>query len=58
MWYVAKCVEIEVASQGKTKKEALHNIEEAISLLLEEKPSPRVSVHNDIEFHSIAVVYA
>lgn len=31
-WYVGKCVEVEVASQGKTKKEALKNIEEALSL--------------------------
>jgi hypothetical protein len=29
---VAKCLEVEVTSQGKTKKEALSNIEEALSL--------------------------
>lgn len=57
-WYVAKCVEIEVASQGKTKNDALHNIEEAISLLLEEKPSPRVPVMNEIELHTVSSVYA
>lgn len=31
-WFVAKCVEVEIASQGKTKEEALRNIEEAVSL--------------------------
>ena len=36
-WYVAQCVEIPAAiSQGRTKEEALANIREAISLVLEE----------------------
>ncbi|MCP8314990.1 MAG: type II toxin-antitoxin system HicB family antitoxin [archaeon] len=35
-YYVAKCVEIpEAISQGKTKEEALKNIEEAIEAVLE-----------------------
>jgi len=34
-WYVAQCREIEVASQGKTKKEALSNLAEAIELHFE-----------------------
>lgn len=36
-WYVAKPVNIEVASQGKTKKEALKNLQEAVDLLLEDE---------------------
>ena len=40
-WLVARCLEVEVASQGRTKKEALKNIEEAIELYFEdEKISP------------------
>jgi predicted RNase H-like HicB family nuclease len=36
-WYVAQCIEIPAAiSQGRTKEEALANIREAISLVLEE----------------------
>jgi len=36
-WYVVQCVEIPAAiSQGRTKEEALANIREAISLVLEE----------------------
>jgi len=36
-WYVVQCVEIPAAiSQGRTKEEALTNIREAISLVLEE----------------------
>lgn len=31
-WYVAKCLENSVASQGKTVEEALNNLREAIEL--------------------------
>ena len=33
--FVAKFLEIELASQGKTKKEALDNLKEALDLYLE-----------------------
>ncbi len=46
-WFVAKGVEINVASQGKNKKIALKNLEEAISLYLEdEKVIPKESLSN------------
>ena len=46
-WFVSKGVEINVASQGKNKKEAIDNLEEAISLYLEnEKVSPKYSYSN------------
>jgi len=35
--YVSKCLEIELASQGKTKQEAIVNLEEALELYLEEE---------------------
>ena len=35
--YVAKAVEIELASQGKTKKEALDNLKEALELYFEDE---------------------
>lgn len=34
-WYVAKCIDNNVASQGKTIEEALSNLKEAIELYLE-----------------------
>jgi len=37
--YVAKSLEVEVASQGKTKKEALGNLKEAIELYFEKELS-------------------
>ena len=34
-WYVAKCIENNVASQGKTIEEAINNLKEAIELFYE-----------------------
>ncbi len=34
-WYVAKCVEIELASQGKTRSQAFENLDEASQLYFE-----------------------
>lgn len=35
-WYVAQCLEVDVASQGENVAEALANLTEAVSLYLEE----------------------
>ncbi|MBI2121937.1 MAG: type II toxin-antitoxin system HicB family antitoxin [Candidatus Sungbacteria bacterium] len=37
-YYVAQCLNIDVSSFGKTKREALKNLEEAVELYLEDKP--------------------
>jgi predicted RNase H-like HicB family nuclease len=33
-WYVSQCLEIDVASQGRTEEEALENLREALELHL------------------------
>jgi len=38
-WYVSKCVELGVASQGKSVEEAQKNLKEAIELYLDDAPS-------------------
>ncbi len=38
-WYVAQCLEVDVASQGKTEAEALANLREALELHFE-PPTP------------------
>ncbi|WP_337984416.1 type II toxin-antitoxin system HicB family antitoxin [Dehalobacter sp. DCM] len=38
-WYVAKCLENNVASQGKTVEEAIANLKEALELYYEDVPS-------------------
>ena len=35
-WYIAQCLEVDVASQGHTIDEALANLAEAVELYLEE----------------------
>jgi len=39
-WFVAKCLENSVASQGKTMDEATENLREALSLYYEDETLP------------------
>jgi predicted RNase H-like HicB family nuclease len=39
-WYVAQCLEVDVASQGRTVEEALANLREAVALYLDEIDDP------------------
>jgi len=42
-WYVAKCIDNKVASQGRTIEESLANLKEALELYYEnEKPEPTI----------------
>ena len=40
-WYVSQCLEIDVASQGETEKEALTNLKEALELYFEPPQTTR-----------------
>lgn len=42
-WFVAQCLEIDVASQGQTIPDALANLREAVALYLEEAPDAAVT---------------
>ncbi|PIR71848.1 MAG: hypothetical protein COX89_01690 [Candidatus Nealsonbacteria bacterium CG_4_10_14_0_2_um_filter_37_10] len=37
-WYVARCIELGVVSQGRTIEEAQKNLKEAVELYLEDQP--------------------
>jgi predicted RNase H-like HicB family nuclease len=37
-WYVARCLEVEVTSQGETVEAALDNLREALELYFEDEP--------------------
>jgi len=39
-WFIAKCLENNVASQGKTMDEATENLREALSLYYEDETLP------------------
>ncbi|HEY8324848.1 MAG: type II toxin-antitoxin system HicB family antitoxin [Ktedonobacterales bacterium] len=43
-WYVAQCLEVDVASQGETEEAALANLKEALELYFE-PPTPSVTPH-------------
>lgn len=42
-WYVAKALEVEIASQGKTEKAALENLKEALELYFEDQTKIELS---------------
>lgn len=42
-WYVAKALEVEIASQGKSEKEALENLKEALELYFEDQSKIELS---------------
>ena len=42
-YYVAQCLNVEVSSFGKTQKEALKNLEEALELYFEEEKTPKIT---------------
>lgn len=42
-FFVAKFLELELASQGKTKEEALKNLKEAMDLYLEDENTSSIS---------------
>lgn len=42
-YYVAQCLNVDVSSFGKTKKEALESLTEALNLYFEDMKSPVIS---------------
>lgn len=40
-WYVSRCLELDIASQGETEEEALANLKEALELYFEPPQAPR-----------------
>ncbi len=55
--FVAQCLEVDVASQGVTKKEALANLEEALELYFEDEKLPALpeSEYQMAELHNVFV---
>jgi predicted RNase H-like HicB family nuclease len=41
-WFVATCIENNIASQGKSIDEAIENIKEAIALFYEDEPAEKM----------------
>lgn len=41
-YYISQCLNIDVSSFGKTKKEALNNLNEALELYFEDVKAPQI----------------
>ena len=55
-WYVARCLEVEVTSQGESVEESLTNLREALELYFEDAPVPELAeapiiASVDVEVH-------
>lgn len=56
-WYVAQCLEVDVASQGTTEAEALDNLREALELYFE-SPCPVPETHRhviEVDYEAVAL---
>ena len=48
-YYVAQCLNVDVSSFGKTKKEALANLDEALDLYFEDSTENKTEIKNIIK---------
>jgi predicted RNase H-like HicB family nuclease len=48
-WYVAQCLEVDVASQGRSEEEALENLKEALELHFEPPHATRPPTVRTVE---------
>lgn len=54
-WYVAKCLENSVASQGKTIEESIDNLREALELFYEDTTPEDVNVTTFVTTMEVAL---
>ncbi len=54
-WYVAKALEVEVASQGKSQKEALDNLKEALELYFEDQSKVELTPINKPQLQDLSI---
>jgi predicted RNase H-like HicB family nuclease len=57
-YYVAQCLNVEVSSFGKTKKEALCNLDEALALYFEDIKAPKVTKIESPELVRMSICHA
>jgi predicted RNase H-like HicB family nuclease len=46
-WFISQCLEVNIASQGKSEEESLFNLREALELHFEGNPSDEPSPSSD-----------
>ena len=50
-WFVATCIENNIASQGKTIDEATENLKEAIALYYEDETKEEIMLHKNSQIY-------
>ncbi len=54
-WFIAKALEVEIASQGLNEKEALANLKEALELYFEGQPKIELAKVNKPKLQDISI---
>jgi len=57
-YYISQCLEVDVSSFGKTKKEALAMLQDALQLYFEDIPAPKKSEVKNPFITSVKLQYA
>ena len=57
-YYVAQCLNVDISSFGKTRKEALKNLQEAMELYFENESIPKIVKIEKAEIVSRTLQYA
>lgn len=57
-YYISQCLEVDVSSFGKTKKEALAMLQEALQLYFEDIPIPKKAEVKNPIIASVELQYA
>lgn len=57
-YYISQCLEVDVSSYGKTKKEALTMLQDALSLYFEDVPLPKKTGVTRPAIASVTLQYA
>lgn len=57
-WYVAKALEVEVVSQGKSEKKALANLKEALELYFEGQTNIDLAPVSKPKLQDLSIQYA
>ncbi|MBA4336333.1 HicB family protein [bacterium] len=56
--YVAQCLNVDVSSFGKTKNEAIKNLDEALELYFENEKEPKIAKVERPEIRKLSLNYA
>jgi predicted RNase H-like HicB family nuclease len=57
-YYIARCLNVEVASFGKTREQALKNLNEALKLYFEDVETDKIKEVKDVKLVGLSLGYA